>query len=212
MGYRFALFVLLDEFTVLRDIFEEIFGYIGIFLYLCNMKDFRELVLRRRSIRKYEDKPVEREKIEQILEIALASPSGKHINPWEFVVVEDHDALVQMSSCRTYGSQMLASAPLGIVIALDTAKADTWQCDGAIAAMDILLAVEALGLGACWMQVYGRKDENDEPAEDMIKRLTNMPEHLTVLCVIAIGYKGEEKKPINPEKLQYEKIHWGKFN
>ncbi len=188
------------------------------------METFRDLALRRRSYRKYQERPVEREKIEQILEIALASPSGKRINPWEFIVVEDRDILRQMSACRTYGSQMLDGAPLGIIIALDTAKADTWQCDGAIAAMDILLASEDLDLGACWMQVYGRTSPADseslavsqeplaeEPAENMIKRLTGIPEHLTVLCVIAIGYKGEEKKPINPEKLQYEKIHWGKW-
>ncbi len=190
------------------------------------MGTFRDLALRRRSYRKYQDRPVEREKIEQILEIALASPSGKRINPWEFIVVEDRDILRQMSACRTYGSQMLDGAPLGIIIALDTAKADTWQCDGAIAAMDILLASEDLDLGTCWMQVYGRtspapsnspiEGENseplaEEPAENMIKRLTGIPEHLTVLCVIAIGYKGEEKKPINPEKLQYEKIHWGRY-
>ncbi len=182
------------------------------------MNSFRELALQRRSIRKYQDKPVEREKIEQIMEIALASPSGKRINPWEFVIVEDREILQQMSACRTYGSQMLGGAPLGIVICLDTAKADTWQCDGAIAALDILLAVEDLGLGGCWMQVYGRKApipgeevDSEEPAENMIKRLTGIPEHLTVLCVISIGYKGEEKKPINPEKLQYEKVHWGKY-
>ncbi len=202
------------------------------------METFRDLALRRRSYRKYQDRPVEREKIEQILEIALASPSGKRINPWEFIVVEDREILRQMSACRTYGSQMLDGAPLGIIIALDTAKADTWQCDGAIAALDILLASEDLDLGACWMQVYGRKapaapsnsplGENSEhgqvspqggteggldtePAENMIKHLTGIPENLTVLCVIAIGYKGEEKKPINPEKLQYEKIHWGKW-
>ncbi len=175
------------------------------------MGTFRELALRRRSYRKYQDRPVEHEKIEQILEIALASPSGKRINPWEFIVVEDRDILRQMSACRTYGSQMLDGAPLGIIIALDTAKADTWQCDGAIAALDILLACEDLDLGACWMQVYGRETADGTSAGDMIRSLTDIPEHLTVLCVIAIGYKGEEKKPINPEKLQYEKIHWGRY-
>ncbi len=179
------------------------------------MKNFQDLTFRRRSIRKYEDKPIEREKIEQILQIALASPSGKHRNPWEFIVVEDKEALAQMAQCRTYGSQMLASAPLGIVIALDTELADTWQCDGSIAALNILLAAEALNLGACWMHVFERTapDSNGEevPAENIIKKLTGIPDSLTVLCVIAIGYKAEEKKPINPEKLQYEKVHWGKF-
>ncbi len=175
------------------------------------METFKDLALRRRSIRKYTEQPIEREKIEEIMTIALASPSGKHINPWEFVIVEEHDILSQMSACRTYGSQMLATAPLGIIICADTSLTDVWMCDASIVASNILLAAEDLGLGACWMQVYRRTTPDEQPAEDMIKQLTNIPEHLTVLCVIAIGYKGEEKKPINPEKLQYDKIHWGKY-
>ena len=183
------------------------------------MTDFLSLALQRRSIRKYTDRAVEQEKIERILQAALASPSSKHLNPWEFVVVTDHKVLSKMAGCRTYGSQMLLQSPLGIVVCVDQNATDTWQCDGAIAAMNMLLAAEDEGLGACWVQVYGRENTtqlldgttHSESAESLIRHLTDIPETLSVLCIISIGYKAEEKKSINPEKLQYEKIHYGKY-
>lgn len=177
------------------------------------MTDFLELARNRRSIRKYTEQAVEPEKIEKLLQAALMSPASKRCNPWEFVVVTDHTILSQMAGCRTYGSQMLEQSPLGIVICLDTSLTDTWQADGAIAAENILLEAEDLGLGACWVQVHGRtvKEDSNETAGDLIKQLLGIPEHLTVLCVISVGYKNEERKPREIEKLQYEKIHYGRY-
>ena len=177
------------------------------------MTSYLDLALRRRSIRKYEDKAVEKEKIETILQAALASPSSKHLNPWEFVVVTDKEILKKMSSCRTYGSSMLANSPLGIAVCVDSNMTDTWQCDGAIAALNMLLCAEDLGLGGCWVQVNGRTLSDDETttADEYIRGLVGIPENLKVLCIVSIGYKAEEKKPINREKLQYEKIHYGKY-
>lgn len=175
------------------------------------MKTFLDLALQRRSIRKYEDRKVEPEKIQTILTAALASPSAKHLNPWEFVVVEDRHLLSEMAGCRTYGSQMLQQSPLGIVLCVDSSLTDTWQADGAIAAMNMLLAAEDLGLGACWVQVYNREHTETETAEQMIRRLTGVPDNLNILCIVSIGYKAEDKRPINPEKLQYDKIHYGKY-
>ncbi len=175
------------------------------------METFLNLALQRRSIRRYQERPVEREKTDLILKAALSSPSSKHLNPWEFVVVTDRDTLSAMSACRTYGSSMLAGAPLGIVVCVDASLTDTWQCDGAIAALDMLLCAEDLGLGGCWVQVYGRAADSGLSAEQMIKDLLSIPRHLSVLCVVSIGYKEEEKKHINPDKLQYEKLHYGKY-
>ena len=177
------------------------------------MTTFLELALKRRSIRKYLDKPVEDEKIQTILQAALASPSSKHSNPWEFVVVSDREVLQKMATCRTYGSSMLQYSPLGIAVCVDPAVTDTWQCDGAIAALNMLLCAEDIGLGGCWVQVNGRTLSEDETktADEYIRELLNIPGNLRVLCVVSIGYKAEEKKMINTEKLQYEKIHYGQY-
>ena len=170
------------------------------------MNDFRTLCQHRRSIRTYTNQPVEREKIDYLLQCALMSPSAKRLNPWEFVVVTDEAVLRELAGCKTYGSQMFKTAMAGIVVALDSSLTDTWQADGAIAAEHILLAAEEQGLGACWCHVYGRDE-----SEAMVRRLTNLPDKYNVLCVIALGYKAEERKDYDLDKLLYNKIHIDRF-
>lgn len=170
------------------------------------MQDFRSLCQHRRSIRKYLDKPVEQDKLDYILQCALMAPSGKRINPWEFVVVTNREVLNRLSGCRTYGSQMFDTAQVGIVVALDADKTDTWQADGAIVAEHLLLAAEEQGLGGCWCQVLAR-----EGAEALVRELTGLPETMRVLCVISMGYKDEVRKDYDLEKLNYNKVHYGQF-
>ncbi len=194
-----------------RAIFLFFLAYMQKKVYLCtliwiNMDSFLELCRHRRSIRKYTNQPVEQEKIDYLLQCALMAPSSKRTNPWEFIVVRDEAKLRAMSGCRTYGSQMFETAKAGIVIALDTTLSDAWMCDGAITAEHILLAAEEQGLGACWCHVYCR-----EASEELIKRLCGIPEDKTVLCVISLGYKDEERKDYDLEKLKYEKIHVEKY-
>ena len=170
------------------------------------MDSFEELCRSRRSIRQYKAQPVEQEKIDYMLRCALMSPSSKRTNPWEFVVVRDEAKLRAMEGCRTYGSGMFKTAMAAIVVALDTTLSDTWMADGAIAAEHLLLAAEEQGLGACWCQVYQR-----EGAEELIRSLCGVPEDRTILCVISIGYKDEERKPYDPAKLRYDKVHSEKY-
>lgn len=166
------------------------------------MKSFMDLCMHRRSIRKYTAQPVEQEKIDYLLRCALMSPSAKRLNPWEFYVVTDTAVLRQLSGVKTYGSQMFDTAMAAIVVVLDASLTDTWQCDGAIAAQHILLAAEEQGLGACWCHICGR-----EESERMVHELCAVPENLNVLCVISLGYKDEERKLYELDKLKYEKIH-----
>lgn len=171
------------------------------------MQDFLTLLQHRRSIRKYQDRLVEPEKIDLILKAALMSPAGKRLNPWEFVVVQDRSVLKQMSACRTYGSQLLEGSPLGIVICADKESSDTWQFDSAITAMNMMLEASDLGLGSCWVQIYNRTSEDNVSAEEMVRRLLDIPEKMAVVCVISVGYINEERKPYDFDKLQYQKIH-----
>lgn len=166
------------------------------------MGSFEQLCQQRRSIRKYTAQAVEQEKIDYLLRCALMAPSGKRTNPWEFVVVRDEQKLRAMKACRTYGSGMFETATAAIVVALDTSLSDTWMVDGAIAAEHLLLAAAEQGLGACWCQVYQR-----EGAEELIKGLCGIPADRTVLCVISLGYKDEERQQYDLNKLKYEKIH-----
>lgn len=175
------------------------------------MKTFHDLAKNRRSIRKYLDKTIEKEKIDQILQTSLMSPASKRTNGWEFIVVENKEMLEKLSECRPFGSKLVAGAPLAIVVVADPEKSDVWYEDASIAATFIQLQAEDLGLGSCWVQVHNREKNENQTAEDYVKTLLNIPENLRVLNMVAIGYKNEERKPYDEEKLQYEKIHWEKF-
>ena len=170
------------------------------------MGNFLELCQRRRSIRKYTNQPVEREKLDYMLRCALMAPSGKRLNPWEFVVITDTATIRAMAPCKEYGAGMLETAMAAIVVAVDEQKSTTALFDGAIAAEHLLLAAEEQGLGACWCHIVGR-----ENAEKMVKQLAGVPENLTVICVVTVGYKDEERKNYDLDKLLYDKIHYNRY-
>lgn len=175
------------------------------------MNTFNELLKNRRSIRKYEQRPVEEEKIELILQAALMSPSSKRSNGWEFIVVDDRELLVKMSECREMGSKFLADAPAAIVVCASPEKSDVWFVDASISALIMQLAAADLGLGSCWVQVYKRMHTAEETAGEYIKGLLNIPDSLEVLNIVSLGYKNEERKPYDLEKLSYDKLHRNSF-
>lgn len=172
---------------------------------------FLDLCLKRRSIRRYEEREVSSEQLDYILSCALTAPSSKASRPWEFVVVRNRAVLAQLSQCRTYGSQLLCSTSLAIVVCVDPSLTDTWQLDGAIAAEHLLLAAEDQGLGGCWVQILNRGTDEGDNAEEAAKQLLGIPEQLRVICAVSIGYKAEERKVQQKDKLLYSKIHYGKF-
>lgn len=175
------------------------------------METFHDLVKNRRSIRKYADKPVERAKIESVLQTTLMSPASKRANGWEFIVVNEASILAQMAECREFGSKFVANAPAAIVIAYDSEKSDVWYEDAAIAAIIMQLAAADLGLGSCWVQVHNRQHDDTTSAEEFIRQLLGIPASLRVLNIVTLGYKDEDRKPYDESKLSYDKIHWNKF-
>ncbi len=172
---------------------------------------FYELIKSRRSIRRFTDQQVEPEKIKTITRAALMAPSSRSSNPWEFVVVQDKEMLQKLSECRTGSSQLIAGAPLAIVVSADPGKSNVWFEDASIAALIMQLQAEDLELGSCWVQVYKRNKDDNRTSEEYIRPLINLPEEQKILCIIAIGYKSKERSPYDDDKLQEEKIHFEKY-
>ncbi|QGG46805.1 nitroreductase family protein [Heliorestis convoluta] len=166
-----------------------------------------DLLKSRRSIRKYQDKKVEEEKVDAILKAALLSPSSRSRRPWEYIAVTNQEVLKKLSQCREHSSQFLASAPLGIVVIADPEACDVWIEDASIASVIIHLTSHSLGLGSCWIQVRERMHKENVKAEEYVKQLLGIPEKYHVESIIAVGYPAEEKKPYDEEKLLYNKIH-----
>jgi len=172
---------------------------------------FVSLIEKRRSIRKFQDRPVESEKIDTLIEAALRSPSSRGLNPWHFIVVIETGLLDKLSKAKKHGSSFLKSAPLGIVVCADPARCDVWVEDSSIASIFIHLASESLGLGSCWIQIRKRMHDKKTTAEDYVRDILNVPESLSVESIVAIGYPDEAKVPHGKEELQYEKVHLNSY-
>lgn len=168
------------------------------------------LLKTRRSIRKYRQEKVEKEKVDAMLKGALMAPTSRNRRSWEFIVVEDKEKIEKLSECRESGSQLLAGAPLAVVVAIGESY-DVWIEDASIAAVIMQLTAHSLGLGTCWVQVRGRQYSGDISSADYIKKILEIPESTEVECIIAIGYPNEEKASHNENSLLYNKIHKEKY-
>ncbi len=171
----------------------------------------------RRSVRKYQDRKVEKEKLEQILESARLAPSGSNTQPWTFIVVESKDSKEKLTTAD-HNQQWMMSAPLFIVCVADircrisddirvtlnenSSEPELKQIirDTAIAIAHMLLEAEHLGLSTCWTGWYEQDD---------IRPILNIPEDKYVCGVITVGY-GDESPGQRPRKplekiVRYEK-------
>ena len=160
-------------------------------------------ILARRSIRKYENKPVEREKIDCILECACAAPSANNLRPWHFVEVTERKTLDTLAAAHPYG-KMLAQATLAIVVCSEKEKEGSpntwWEQDCAAAMQNILVAATALGLGSVWLGVNHAADTSEK-----IHTILDIPEHIHVMGIAAIGYGTQHKPPYSG--IDMEHIH-----
>ena len=162
-------------------------------------------------MRQFTDELLSGDDVKLLLRAGLIAPSSKGLHSYEFIVVEDKQMLAALSQTKAVGSDFLAGAPLAIVVLADPAVSDVWIEDASVAATHILLQAEDLGLGACWIQVRNRQDAEGRPTEELVKSLLGIPQELGVVCIVAVGHKGMERKPQNEDRLKWEKVHVDKF-
>ena len=175
------------------------------------MENLLELLKQRRSSRVFTDELIDKETVCNLMKAVLMSPSGRRINPWEFVLVEDKAMLKALSQCKEHGAGLLEGAAMAVVVLGDTTKTDVWIEDCSIATIILQLAAEDLGLGSCWVQIRRRMDAEGNVAEDNVRNLLGIPAHYAVLSIVAVGHKAREAKPFDEEKMQWDKIHIGNF-
>jgi nitroreductase len=160
--------------------------------------DAIEASYKRRSVRKYLDKPVEKEKIETLLKAAMAAPSARNVQEWHFYVVQGKEKMQGLIDIMPYGKY---NAPCAIVVCgdLDNSLKETaqkyWVQDCTAALENILNAAPELGLGTVWLGVYPN-DDREEPTIEFL----GLPETKIPLGVVYVGYPGEEKEP----RTQYD--------
>ncbi|MDR1973801.1 MAG: nitroreductase family protein [Bacteroidales bacterium] len=163
-----------------------------------------ENILNRKSVRKYTEQKIEKEKVDLLVRAAFAAPSGKNIRPWEIIVVDDVNILKSWGE-QLHNAPMLKNAPLAIIVAGDTVKSSYWYLDCSAATQNVLLAAKALGLGGVWTAAWPYVDRIEVICKDI-----KMPETVKPLAVIPIGYPLDpNREPMN--KYDESKIHYNRW-
>lgn len=165
-------------------------------------------IFQRKSVRKFvEGKAVSKEDLTILVKAGMAAPTARNSQPWEFVVITDKNILNTMAEKLPY-AKMLAGAPSAIVVCGNTERMlegegrDNWVLDCSAATENILLAVEAKGLGAVWTGVYPSKDRMKEVALAL-----SLPENIVPFCVIPLGYPTGVEQPKDkyvPERISFK--------
>ncbi|MCH5176748.1 MAG: nitroreductase family protein [Prevotellaceae bacterium] len=168
--------------------------------------DFKDLVQKRRSIRKFTDEELTAEQVQLILRAALMSPTSKSTRAWHFIVVDNKDTLEKLSQCKSAGAEFVKDAAMAVVVLMDTTETDVWVEDASIAAVTMQYQAADLGLGSCWAQVRLRCMEDGTPANDILRFILGYPETWEADSIIAFGHPALERKPQDEDKLKWENV------
>ena len=162
--------------------------------------EFKEIIKKRRSVRKFLPAVPSREVLLDIVRDALTAPSSRNMHTTRFLIVDDRATIDKMAEMRDYGSSFMTSATAAIVVMGDTTKTDLWRENCAISTTMLQLSIVEHGLASCWVHVGGRPRLKDVPegekADDYLKSFLAIPEGCEIECVVALGYSDFEPKPL----------------
>ena len=159
-------------------------------------------IFHRTSVRKYQDRAIEQEKIELMLRAAMAAPSAGNQQPWEYYVVTAKDVIQKLSQTSPYAI-CAAAAPLVFVACYrrDCKLPDYAQIDLSASVENLLLAADSLGLGAVWMGIAPLPERMEA-----VRQVLDMPQELVAFALIPCGYpqsQGEQQDRYEPQRVHY---------
>ncbi len=163
---------------------------------------FIDLAMKRYSCRDYQNKPVEKEKILQVLEAGRIAPSAVNFQPWHFIVIADQNVKSKVS--EAYPRDWFKKAPVIIAVCGDHSRSwkrkddkDHCDIDAAIAVDHMTLAAVDCGLGTCWVCAFDA---------ERCHQALNLPENLEVIVLLALGYPADENRHIEKKRKSLEEI------
>lgn len=169
--------------------------------------DVFEAMGTRRSIRKYQDKPVSPEIVRDLLGAAMMAPSAGNAQAWQFIVVDDREKLANIRNLNP-NAAMAGRAPMGILVCGDRnleKYPGYWMQDCSAAMQNLLLAAHAKGLGAVWTGILPSEDSFDG-----FRRMFDLPEHVMPLGFAVIGWPAQKLGA--EDRYDDSKVHhntWG---
>ncbi|MGL5682714.1 MAG: nitroreductase family protein [Marinifilaceae bacterium] len=169
-----------------------------------------EIIEARKCVRSYADTQVSKEDVNTLLKAAMCAPSARNIQPWEFIVVTDR-AILDTLGAQLKTGRYIAQVNVAIIVAANKEVANagaaapgSWVMDCSAATQNILLAAQSLGLSTSWVGIYPYADRMET-----VQNILNLPDYITPLNVIPIGYGNGNEQP--KVKWNEQKIHYNKW-
>ena len=164
--------------------------------------DLMEAIRTRRSIRSYQNRPVEEDKIQAVLEAGRLATSARNMQDWRFIVVRDRGVRQRLAAAAR-DQQFISQAPLVIAACgtsnlVMTCGQPAYAIDVAIAVNHMTLAAASMGLGTCWIGAFH---------EDQVKEILGVPAEIRVVALLPLGYPAEEPLP-RPRKSLEQILAW----
>lgn len=166
--------------------------------------ELKEVLLKRRSVRKFTDEAVSEEFIDEMFHAAMSGPSACNRRPWEFYVVTNEDILTKLQSATPYTKM---KSKLAIIVCGNLSKAlpgqlaDFWVQDCSAATENILLRATDLGLGAVWCGIHPQK-----AAEEKVAQILDLSSEQIPLNIIFLGHPAES--PEARDQYDEEAVHY----
>lgn len=170
--------------------------------------DFDELLLKRRSVRKFTDENITKKELNQILKAGLLAPTSRNRKPCNFLVVSNKETLKELADVKEHGSKFLADANKAIVVIANTLVSDTWIEDSSIALSFMHLMAANIGVGSCWIQIHLRKSSEGEDSEKLVRDIVKIDDYFRVVGILALGIPDGDVKPHSLDELDKTGIHF----
>lgn len=168
--------------------------------------DAIQVILGRRSIRKFTGETIPENDVKLLLEAAMAAPSACNQQPWHYIVVKDKATFDKITEAQPY-TRMLPKASIAVIVCADPNLQTCpgfWVQDCSASTENLLLAAHAMGYGATWCGIY----PNDDTVWK-IRELLGIPKTVYPLCVVAVGVPDEEKPPA--DRYNQARVHTEKW-
>lgn len=166
-----------------------------------------DVMLKRRSTRKFNDEEITKEELDKILQSALLAPTSMNRKPCNFMVVERKETLELLSKSKDHGADLISGANKAIVVVADALVADTWIEDSSIALTYMHLMATELGLGSCWVQIHLRSRDGVD-SQGIVRDILKIDDHYNIVGILALGHSDDIPDAHSIEELDKNKIHF----
>ena len=166
-----------------------------------------DVMLKRRSVRKFKDEDITKEQLDKILQAGLLAPTSMNRKPCNFMVIENTETLEKLSEAKDHGADLIKGANKAIAVIADTLVADTWIEDSSIALTYMHLMATDLGLGSCWVQIHLRSRDGVD-AEGIVRDILKIDDHYSVVGILALGVPETVPEAHTLDDVDKGKVHF----